>query len=48
MKLFAALADMMGDDRLVQGGGGQLGATQAEARARSASCKALMVPIPRR
>ena len=36
IKLFAALADMMGDDRLVQGGGGQFGTTPAEARAQIA------------
>lgn len=32
IKLFAALADMMGDDKLVTGEGGKLGTTPAEAR----------------
>lgn len=36
IRMFAALAEMMGDDKMVQGAGGKLGTTPAEARAQLA------------
>ena len=40
IKLFAALGDMMSEDKMLGGGGGALGTTPAEARAKAAALRA--------
>lgn len=40
MRLFDKIADMLAEDRLIGGGGGQIGMTPAEARAKAAAMRA--------